>query len=1124
MSDRRLPCPATAPPRFRLLGDVASTGVGGDAAVLRGAQPRTVLALLLLERHRTVSRFEIADQLWADELPSHWQGAVRGVVSKVRSHLSRVGLAETLHSTGNGWRIVLDGATDDVAGPVDVERARALVQLGETVVRAEDRTSDESLVVELLEQVMLLGDELAPGASGERIEQRRREVEHLHRQGLAAVVDLAGRAGRADLEVRAATSLVDLDPYSEPATRALVQALARSGDRRAAIDAGHEFTRRLADALGVRPEPETVELIARVTGERRATERRGVRLPSPSPLQQGAPPIIGRDREIQVMRQAWDEVVNGAGARCVLLVGEAGAGKTRLAWEVTSVTGCGTDEGVVVLWGRCSPDRRVSYEPVIEAFSRAIDDGRIGPSTTGPLGAEVSQLLPTASEPADTAPDRAAAFDRSRLFHDMGSLLRAVADLPTVWVVDDLHWANADTLALLTHLVSISADLPVLVVMTSRHTDGEVASTLESTARAIPTHTVGLQGLDAADVGRLLAAVGIRDASVLRDDVHARTGGNPLFIRELIRTADADGHLDPSSLPDTLRSWITSRVAALPRAAADLLGAASVIGPRIDVAVLAGVVGRDVSAVVADLDPLLVAGLLVEPADGADLAFAHALTRQAVLDDLTGIRRHHLHAATAEALRRLRAGSPSDVAYHLASAGSDLDAWAVPAMIEAGDAALTAMAWSTAKQWFTDVLDRRTVRGSERIDALIGLGTALRGSGDRVGARAALDEALDASTHLGDRRRVARAALGLLGGGARGVCETLGDAERAAVLSDALDGLGADDDDLRIPLQLELALALLLTDQVERRRDLADDALARARTLGQLDLLGRALVGHRLARHGPDGSERRLEEVDEVLSIDPRHRSHDVTLSALMSRHEDALLIGDRGLAIAALDEACIEVGRSGHPYWLWVVRTWQVLGCIIDGDLEQAEATAFEALGHQADHPEATACLGVQLVDIRLFQGRADEVVDLLGAASADNPHIPTYRAVLALCLAESGDHAGAAAALRSFGRSGFAEIPEDTNRLLGLAVLADVAATVGHEPSAQRLGELLEPHAHRQVVLNCFAGGGAYWGPVATQLGRLAALTGDDEAAARHFAAARRSTAAFASPLAAARIPSAP
>src|SRR4029077_18867491 len=130
-------------------------------------------------------------------------------------------------------------------------------------------------------------------------------------------------------------------------------------------------------------------------------------------------------------------------------------------------------------------------------------------------------------------------------------------------------------------------------------------------------------------------------------------------------------------------------------------------------------------------------------------------------------------------------------------------------------------------------------------------------------------------------------------------------------------------------------------------------------------------------------------------------------------------------------------------------------------------------------------------LVDIRLLQGRSVEILDALRAAADDNPHIPAYRAVLALCCACGGDPEGARAAYDHLAARGFT-LPPDSNWLLGTAVLADTATTLEDHDGARTLARLLEPYSDRQVVRNCCGGGGAYWGPVAHHLGRLELLLG--------------------------------
>lgn len=213
-----------------------------------------------------------------------------------------------------------------------------------------------------------------------------------------------------------------------------------------------------------------------------------------------------------------------------------------------------------------------------------------------------------------SASDGPTASDRTVLFRDLTARMARLIEAPTVWVVEDVHWANEDTVELLGHLTAAMTDLPVLIVITARSTTGDVADMLAETARSIPTRTLRLGDLDADEVTELLHAEGIADAPDLGEQVGFRTGGNPFFIHELARTADADGRMDPGGLPDTLRSWIDQRVASLGDGPEEVLAAAAVLRTDVDldlhaaaadaiVAMRPGATGAEVAAHLARAGP-----------------------------------------------------------------------------------------------------------------------------------------------------------------------------------------------------------------------------------------------------------------------------------------------------------------------------------------------------------------------------------------------------------------------------------------------------------------------------------------------------------------------------------------
>ena len=340
----------------------------------------------------------------------------------------------------------------------------------------------------------------------------------------------------------------------------------------------------------------------------------------------------------------------------------------------------------------------------------------------------------------------------------------------------------------------------------------------------------------------------------------------------------------------------------------------------------------------------------------------------------------------------------------------------------------------------------------------------------------------------------AQAALALVGGGGRGVAVDVEDADRAALLREALDGLEGDDDvDLRVAVLGELALALVLTDAKDERDALTQRCLREARGSNNADGLAVALQARRVALMGPAGTVARVADGREALALPPREVAPERRLAAELGLVEDLIELGDRAGADTALRHARALADELGHPYSSWATTSWRGLVSIIDGRFDEAETLAFEALAHQApaEHPEALAALGVNLVDIRLFQGRAGEMVELLTTAAEENPHIPTYRAVLALCCAHSGALDRARDTFEQLAARDFV-LPDDSNWLLAIAVLADTAAMLGDCDRARPLIHLLEPYCERHVVLNCFGGGGAYWGPVAHHVGCLEAMLG--------------------------------
>lgn len=287
--------------------------------------------------------------------------------------------------------------------------------------------------------------------------------------------------------------------------------------------------------------------------------------------------FAGRAPDLARLTEAWQRA--RAGRRQVVLVGgEAGIGKTRLATEAALAAG---REGAVVLHGRCDEDTAVPYQPVAEALERYVagatdpDDlrrhvGRDG-GELARLVVGLAQRLPDLAPPAPTE----AETDRNRLFRAVASFLAAVAaSAPVVLVLDDLQWATAPTVLLLHHLVRALEGAAVLVIGTYRDDEAganpALADELARLRREPGVERVALAGLDEAAVAALVREATGPDLSpaeeaALARRLHRETDGNPFYVGELLRHLAETGGMGEEDLgvPESVREVVGRRLVRL---------------------------------------------------------------------------------------------------------------------------------------------------------------------------------------------------------------------------------------------------------------------------------------------------------------------------------------------------------------------------------------------------------------------------------------------------------------------------------------------------------------------------------------------------------------------------------
>ena len=244
---------------------VPRTRIGDREQTLPGSQPRLVLARLALAGDQPVTTDQLVELLWPHGAGAHVDGALRGVVSKIRGFLSLLGGAIMLESTGRGYRL-----TAEPSAGIDIWRARQDVHAVEHSPASLDSHATQAIADRA---VGLLAPPLLPGIDGPWLDATRNELFALRRSALRASVVAAAAGDRHDDAIARAQGLLDDDPFDEWAHRAIMSAHAAAGRRSAALQAYATCRRSLGEELGLPPTPETETLYAHLLTSDHAVDR-----------------------------------------------------------------------------------------------------------------------------------------------------------------------------------------------------------------------------------------------------------------------------------------------------------------------------------------------------------------------------------------------------------------------------------------------------------------------------------------------------------------------------------------------------------------------------------------------------------------------------------------------------------------------------------------------------------------------------------------------------------------------------------------------------------------------------------------------------------------------------------
>jgi len=809
------------------------------------------------------------------------------------------------------------------------------------------------------------------------------------------------------------------------------------------------------------------------------------------------PMFVGREAELRDLEDAFQETA-GSRLQLRLLAGPAGIGKTALVREFLDDRLRG--HGALVAWGRAYANVPTTplwpwIEVAREYAARATSEDL--KADVGEHGAELQLILPElirldpSVEPSSVGGEEG----RLRLYQAFVEVLARVSTrAPLVIVLDDLQWADQETVDLLAYVTRSPQPIRALVIVTFREAGREPQT---SGGRAL-VKISDVVGPLAAEPGFRRMTVGPLPTSAIQayvqsqlgagaaeiaEELQQRSQGNPLFLRELVAEVDQKQGLparESRLLPDTLREYLWDRLSGLSPESLSALNGASIFGREFSVTEV---------AVVSSLEPGLVTGLL-EEARGVDAVepavtrgrwrFAHPLIEDAVRERVPLDLRSRMHQRAAETLAAESAGEPDrleEVAHHYAAAVEANPALAELAVDYSRRSARQAEsmgAWSTAASAYERALEIAdaylpALGAVDRAHLLIGLGRSRSGRLDGASAIPSLQQAIALASRAGDPEAHAEAALAL-------VAARPDRSLARPIVDDALEALSG----LKTPDPYLTARLLEYgndfdRDVVDRVRKLAANveessrgdglrlwADSRAARLAEVEGDWEAAIGLREQilgfGSGPANVQKTLggERLHVLRSLATAYgyvgrvadyqRAADALLAAANRQAADL----DVAMSVTFLAEIAWLLGHrrglelasdrlSGMPPDVYSAAIASSRLAILDGDLERAWAAVRDQDGPQVRQPEARCTvLGHRLSVLAMDQSRLGE--------------LPSELAVWEQSFEDSrGDRS---AELHPVARRAFDLSP---NRVAGVVLAAPTVVAVGDQSLARRLLDYL-------------------------------------------------------------------
>lgn len=661
---------------IRLLGEFSLVYRDQQVSSLNASRLQSLLAYLVLHRDAPQPRQHLAFLFWPDAPEAQARTNLRQLLHQLRQTLPDAPRFLSTDTQQVQW-------DPDTPVSLDVAEFEQALALADEMAGHKDRPGLQAA----LEQAdRLYRGELLPGCYDEWVVPERERLRQGHLQVLDLLLHLAEAQGDTASAIRSARRLLRCDPLCEDFYRRLMRLLARNNDRASALRVYHTCVTTLQRELGVEPDPATRQVYEQLLQQEAPVGAARVQ----QPALEMAPTLIGRQREWDVLQDAWQRALEGE-PHFVLVSGEAGIGKSRLVEEFL---GWARELGVITAKTRSyAAEGQLSLAPVSDWLR---SDGL--QASLGQLDevwkSEMARLLPELlSERQDVALQESVMEDGQRLrFFEALARATLLPAQPLLLVIDDLQWCDVETLEWLHFLLRFDPTARLLLVGCVRAEELPAHDSLRSLLLHLRSTTrvteMTLLPLDAMETGKLGAQVAGRELAMdegLR--LYVATGGYPLFIVELMRSgwgrmpAGAEESrrfqqhptpADAQSLPPRMYAVLAGRLLQLSAPARKLVELAAVIGREFSLDLLITAGNIDAENAVHALDELWHKRIVCEHG-ASSYDFTHDKLREVAYAEISVPQRRMLHQRIAQALETLHsediAPISGQIALHYEQAG-----------------------------------------------------------------------------------------------------------------------------------------------------------------------------------------------------------------------------------------------------------------------------------------------------------------------------------------------------------------------------------------------------------------------------------------------------------------------